>query len=77
MIQWTPGAGVGGTDDERWWPLYHKTFERGKKVLIGCSSIERLRALKREYGESFKQFLIAMAAEAPAQADEILKIASD
>jgi len=77
MIQWTPGAGAEDTDHERWWPLYHKSFERGKKLLIGCPSIERLRILKAEFGESWKQFLIRMGADTPHQADEILKIASD
>ena len=77
MLQWTPGAGNEPTDHERWWPLFHKSFEAGKKVLIGCGSIESLKALKKEFGEGFKQFLINMGAESPAQAEEILKIASD
>jgi 5-methyltetrahydrofolate--homocysteine methyltransferase len=76
MLQWTPGAGNEPTDHKRWWPLYHKTIEAGKKVLIGCSSIENLKALKREFGEKLKAFMINMWAESPAQAEEILKIAT-
>ena len=76
MLQWTPGAGNEPTDHERWWPFYHKTIEAGKKVIIGCGSVENLKALKREFGEKLKAFMINMGAESPAQAEEILKIAT-
>ena len=31
MIQWTPGSGVDPVMSPKWWPLYHKTVEAGKK----------------------------------------------
>lgn len=74
MLQWTPGAGNEPTDHKRWWPIYHKTIEAGKKMLISCGSIENLKALKREFGEKLKGFMINMRASSPAQAEEILKI---
>ena len=77
MLQWTPGAGVEPTWDKKWWHLYHKTIDAGKKVLIGCDNIETLKILKKEFGEGFKQFLIGMWAQTPEKADEILKVASD
>lgn len=77
MLQWTPGAGQPPTQDRRWWPLYHKTFDAGKKALIGCDTIETLKTLKKEFGPAFKQFLISMRAESPKHAEEILKVASD
>jgi len=77
MLQWTPGAGNEDTWHRRWWPLYHKSIEAGKKVLIGCDSIEHLQALKREFGAGLKQFLINMSAKSPEHAAEILKMASD
>jgi len=77
MLQWTPGAGQPPTQDRQWWPLYHKSIEAGKKLLIGCDTIETLKALKKEFGEGFKQFLIGMGAETPQQAEEILAVASD
>ncbi len=77
MLQWTPGAGVEPTWNKRWWHLYHKTISAGKKVLIGCDSVETLKALKKEFGSGLKQFLITMSANSPEHAEEILKIASD
>ena len=77
MLQWTPGAGNAGAEDPRWWPLYHKTIEAGKKLLVGCGSIESLKSMKAEFGQELKQFLIGMGAQTPEQAEEILKIASD
>jgi hypothetical protein len=76
MIQWTPGAGAEPTDHQRWWPFYHKTIDAGKKVLISCGSVENLQALKNEFDEKLKAFLINMRAESPAQAEEILEMAT-
>jgi len=77
MLQWTPGAGQEPTWHRKWWPYYHRTFEAGKKMLIGCDTLEHLRELKAEFGESFKQFLINMHVGSPREAEEALKIASD
>ena len=78
MLQWTPGAGVERVDDKRWWPLYHKTVEAGKKVILkGCSGMDSLAALKREFGPKLKQFMIDMGAESLEQADEILALVSN
>jgi hypothetical protein len=75
MVQWVPGAAQPPTWDRCWWPYYHKNFDAGKKMFIGCDTVETLKALKREFGENFKEFLINMRAEAPQQAEEILKVA--
>ena len=77
MLQWTPGAGAEPGGDSRWWPLYHKTIEAGKKVYVGVSSLEELRGLKREFGPRLKQFLISLGAGSRPQADEILRLVSD
>jgi hypothetical protein len=77
MLQWTPGAGQPPTWDKKWWPLYHKTLEAGKKMLIGADSIERLKALKKEFKSHFKGFLINMGVKTPAEADEAMKVASE
>jgi 5-methyltetrahydrofolate--homocysteine methyltransferase len=76
MLQWTPGAGVEPTWHERWWPLYHKTVDAGKKVLVSAGNVEHLKALKREFGEKLKHFLIGMAAKTPEQAEEFIRVAS-
>ena len=75
MLQWTPGAGQEQTWHERWWPLYHKTFDAGKKMLIGCDGLGTLKRLKAEFGQSFKQFLINMDARSPEHAAQILEAA--
>lgn len=75
MLQWTPGAGAPPTFEKVWWPYYHKTFEAGKKVLIGVDTLDRLKGIKAEFGESFKMFLINMEVASPQKADEALRAA--
>lgn len=75
MLQWTPGAGREPTDHPCWWPLYHKTLDAGKRLLIGCGSQDSLRALKREFGPRLKQFLIGYSAKDAAEAQEVLRLA--
>ena len=77
MLQWTPGAGHEETWHERWWPLYHKTFDAGKKMLIGCDTADNLKRLKKEFGPQFKQFLINMWTPSLKEAEESLNVASD
>ncbi len=77
MLQWVPGAGQEPTYHTRWWPMYHKTVDAGKKLLISCDNIDTLKALKKEFGPKLKQFLINMGAQSPEHAEEILKVASD
>jgi hydrogenase maturation factor len=63
---------------ERWWHLYHKTIEAGKKVILtGFEGIENLSVLKAEFGPKLKHFMIAIQAESLSQADNILNIVSD
>ena len=77
MLQWTPGAGREETWHPRWWPLYHRTFDAGKKMYVWCDTLKNLRRLKKEFGPQFKQFLINMGAKSPHDAAELLKTASD
>lgn len=74
MLQWTPGAGVEPISHPRWWPLYHKTVEAGKKViLVDGGGMDGLKALKREFGEKLKQFMINLRAASPEQAGEMVR----
>lgn len=78
MLQWTPGAGVEPVADKRWWPLYHKTLEHGKKmILLGVSGMDQLKALKKEFGPKLKRCMINMSAESREQAEEILNTVSE
>jgi hypothetical protein len=75
MIQWTPGAGQAPVADKEWWPLYHKTIEAGKKViLLNFQGVDQLKAFKAEFGPKLKQFMIRIHAESLNQADHILNI---
>ncbi len=58
MLQWTPGSGTEPCEHPRWWPLYHKTVDAGKKIFIGVGSRAGLDALRREFGPKLKHFLI-------------------
>ena len=75
MIQWTPGSGADPDHSPRWWPLFHKTFDAGKKVIINGGNADTLKALKKEFGQQFKQFMLWFWAESPKQAEEAMKIA--
>ena len=76
MIQWVPGAGAELPDDRRWWPLYHRMVEAGKRPFIHyCSGKESLLAMKKEFGEGFKRFYIEMQAPDKATGEEWLKTA--
>ncbi|HUW31301.1 MAG TPA: hypothetical protein VM223_06780 [Planctomycetota bacterium] len=75
MIQWTPGAGAEPVWHKRWWPLYHKTFDAGKRVLVWADNIESMMVLKKEFKQHFKSFLLNISVESPKQAEEALKMA--
>jgi 5-methyltetrahydrofolate--homocysteine methyltransferase len=76
MIQWTPGAGVEPCEHERWWPLYHKTVDAGKKVYIYITDPRGgLESLKKEFGPKLNEFLIEAWSEDREQAGEILRLA--
>lgn len=61
VLQWTPGTdtGVEPVFHKRWWPMYHKTIEAGKAVMLVAygRQYEQLRKMKREFREKFKRFL--------------------
>ncbi|HDZ21003.1 hypothetical protein LCGC14_0254300 [marine sediment metagenome] len=71
-LQWTPGAGQPGTCDPTWWPLYHKTFEAGKKVVVDAWSFDEMVALKKEFGPKCKQFLLGYGAKDKAEGEKAL-----
>ena len=77
MLQWQPGAGQPPTWHKEWWPLYHKSFDAGKKVLIACDAVEQLKDLKRQFGQRFKQFYIWTKMGSLEEAEESLRVASD
>ena len=75
MLQWTPGAGNEPVWHEKWWPLYHKTVEAGKKVFIGVDTLDTLRRIKREFGTRMKQFLIGIGVNSLQEGEEMIKVA--
>jgi 5-methyltetrahydrofolate--homocysteine methyltransferase len=79
MIQWTPGAGVPPPENPRWWPLYHRILDNGKKVFIldlECRSSEPLKAMRREFGPGLNRFLIRKSVGSVREADELLRAIS-
>ena len=78
MIQWTPGTEAPSVMDRKWWPLYHKTVEAGKKIfLLGFPVLEDLPPLRKEFGAKLKDFMIWFRANSLAEADEVLKMVSE
>ncbi|MDP6779421.1 MAG: hypothetical protein QGI83_21890 [Candidatus Latescibacteria bacterium] len=73
MIQWTPGAGVEPVWDRRWWPLYHRILEAGKRViLLHVGGVDELRALQHEFGGRLRQFMIGMRCADVGEAERVL-----
>ncbi len=76
MIQWTPGAGKEDGLDPRWWPLYHKTVEAGKSILIGGNATpDRLSAMGREFGTKFNRFVLSCRVDTPRKAHQLIEAA--
>ncbi len=72
-VQWTAGDGHEPSFHPRWWPLYHKTIEAGKRIFVGGDTIERLLAMKKEFGRKFQSFMIGTGFGARAEAEEVIK----
>ena len=77
MIQWTPGSGVETTGNRRWYPLYHKTIEAGKKMFLYLETIEELEGLCREFGTRLKQFYLILNVPSLQDAGRVLSMVSD
>jgi len=77
MLQWTPGDGHEPVAHRRWWPLFHKTVEAGKKVYIGGVTLDDLTGLRDEFGPKLHQFLLGVSCRSLAEADRALQIVSD
>ena len=74
MIQWTPGAAVEPITHRRWWPLYHKTIDAGKKMFLHVNDDEDLASFKTEFGPKTKQFMLSISARSEARAREIIAL---
>lgn len=75
MLQWTPGEGVEHPAQKKWWPLYHKTIEAGKKVFISYGvSAESIALMKKEFGPKLKQFMLSVWTRTVEEAQGILDL---
>jgi hypothetical protein len=74
-LQWVSGAGAKDCSDPEWWPLFHKTIDAGKKVFLGFAGLDRLRALKSEFGADLKQFIIGLSVGSRQEGEEALRTA--
>ena len=77
MIQWTPGSGVETTGSKRWYPLYHKTIEAGKKMFLYLETVEEFEALAHEFGSQLKQFFLILNAPSLKEAERLIALVSD
>jgi hypothetical protein len=77
MLQWTAGAGVEPPAHPRWWRMYHKTIEAGKKLYIGLESMDEVEPLCREFGPKLKQFYLTLSVPTMKDAEHVLAMVSD
>lgn len=77
MIQWTPGAGTVTTGDKRWYPLYHKTIDAGKKVFIHLETVAELESLAQEFRRKLKHFYLVVQAVDEQEAQRLITLVSD
>lgn len=77
MIQWTPGAGKEDALAPRWWPLYHKTIDAGKCVLIGGEPHpDRLSAFVAEFGHKLNRFAMSYRVGTKREANQLIEALS-
>ena len=73
-IQWTPGAGAEGVLDRKWWPLFHRIIEAGKRVFAYADNAgEGLPAVKKEFGPRMNSFLIHCWAKDPGDSARLIE----
>jgi 5-methyltetrahydrofolate--homocysteine methyltransferase len=73
MIQWTPGAGNEPSWHRRWWPMFHRILDVGKRVFVADSAgREQLLDLRGEFGEQSKGMLVNCYAASPADANDMI-----
>jgi len=73
MLAWNPPAGATYAPDH-WWPMYHKSLDAGKKLMLAVANADALLALKREFGAKCKHMLISCQARSAEQADQLLRM---
>lgn len=74
MIQWTPGAGEPFTDDPKWFPLYRRVLDAGKKLFLWATDLPRLQSLKQEFGTGCNQMMLNMSFNSHDEAKEALAV---
>ena len=74
MIQWTPGDGVEPCWDKRWWPMFHRILDGGKRLMIWIDGIETLKGLRREFGQSMNGMLVSVGVGGKEQAEEMMGV---
>ena len=77
-LQTTPGAAAEPAWHERWWPIFHKTVDAGRSLMIAdWFPPERLAAMKREFGKKLNRFLLGMEYATRREADDAVRLVSD
>lgn len=73
-IQWVPGAGNPGVDEEVWFPLYKRIQAAGKNLVLNGVRPERIEKLLSELKP--EGLLISTWARSQEEAEELLKKAA-
>jgi len=72
MIQWTPGAGAAPVWDRRWWPLYHRILDAGKRVLLMEFDAARIQDFKSEFGTGVTRFMFSVVTKTAQEARDLV-----
>jgi hypothetical protein len=75
MIQWTSGSGAEEIHGRKWWPMFHQVLDAGKALFVASNpSDEDLLALRQEFGDGLKRFLISLWRGTEAEAERSIPL---
>ena len=74
VVQWVPGAGQPMVHKEKWWPLYYRILDAGKRVaLVGFDDVDDLVEMRKEFGGDWGHFFLRMTAPVQEVAARIIE----
>ncbi|OHB54090.1 MAG: hypothetical protein A2Y12_12580 [Planctomycetes bacterium GWF2_42_9] len=76
MLDWVPGDNSDPPEHPRWWPIYHKTLDAGKRIHLYFHqfSPDGINQMKKEFGTRLNKFVLQMDLDSPQKGETIFKM---